>query len=81
MPIYMSYSGITGDVKSISGLPGQWIEISSFQWVPVVESQAAAQVPPTERDRHLKNDCCVSRVQFQRRTKRSPQDLARFQGV
>ena len=32
MPIYMSYSGITGDVQSIPGLPGQWIEIDSFQF-------------------------------------------------
>jgi hypothetical protein len=32
MPIYMSYSGITGDVQNISGLPGQWIEIDSFQF-------------------------------------------------
>ena len=32
MPIYMNYSGITGNVQAMSGLPGQWIEISSFQW-------------------------------------------------
>src|SRR5579864_2043477 len=32
MPIYMNYSGITGNVQGMSGLPGQWIEISSFQW-------------------------------------------------
>jgi len=28
----MNYSGITGNVQGMSGLPGQWIEISSFQW-------------------------------------------------
>ena len=32
MPIYMNYSGITGNVQSMSGPPGQWIEISSIQW-------------------------------------------------
>jgi hypothetical protein len=32
MPIYMNYPGITGNVPSVAGLPGQWIEISSFQW-------------------------------------------------
>lgn len=30
MPIYLQYSGIKGE--KVSGLPGQWIEISSFQW-------------------------------------------------
>ena len=32
MPIYMNYSGIPGNVQTMSGPPDQWIEISSFQW-------------------------------------------------
>lgn len=30
MPIYMQYSGSAA--VSVAGLPGQWIEINSFQW-------------------------------------------------
>jgi len=32
MPIYMNYSGIAGNVPSVAEMPGQWIEIYSFQW-------------------------------------------------
>jgi type VI secretion system secreted protein Hcp len=31
MPIYMQYSGISGDAQSVASHE-QWIEISSFQW-------------------------------------------------
>ena len=32
MPIFMQFSGITGDVQSVQGLHGEWIEIGSLQW-------------------------------------------------
>src|ERR1700689_32456 len=33
MPIYVQFPGINGNVRNLSGLPGQgWIEISSFQF-------------------------------------------------
>ena len=32
MPIFMQYSGITGNVQSVQGLHGGWIEIGSLQW-------------------------------------------------
>ena len=32
MPIYMQVQGIAGNVHSVPGLSGGWIEIYSFQW-------------------------------------------------
>jgi type VI secretion system secreted protein Hcp len=33
VPIFVQFSGIRGDVRNVSGLPGHgWIEVSSMQW-------------------------------------------------
>jgi type VI secretion system secreted protein Hcp len=32
MSVYLTYSGIQGTVQHVAGLPGQWIQLDSFQW-------------------------------------------------